>query len=137
MGISRTSMRTVSSSFSSSSQVSRRLNLREVTLGKKSEASLLLFLFVKTEQITTTIDSHAPASNTGRPPRADKEKEEEKRVFLEKRVVFLAFLSDETNETREFVFRIFRDFERRRGKRRKRFPPAANFSSTTTKKPEK
>ena len=98
MGISRTSMRTVSSSFSSSSQVSRRLNLREVTLGKKSEASSLLFLFVKTEQITTTIDSHAPASNTGRPPRADKEKEEEKRVF--ERNVSSSSLSSLTKRTR-------------------------------------
>ena len=91
-------MRTVSSSFSSSSQVSRRLNLREVTLGKKSEASSLLFLFVKTEQITTTIDSHAPASNTGRPPRADKEKEEEKRVF--ERNVSSSSLSSLTKRTR-------------------------------------
>ena len=91
-------MRTVSSSFSSSSQVSRRLNLREVILGKKSEASSLLFLFVKTEQITTTIDSHAPASNTGRPPRADKEKEEEKRVF--ERNVSSSSLSSLTKRTR-------------------------------------
>ena len=89
-------MRTVSSSFSSSSQVSRRLNLREVILGKKSEASSLLFLFVKTEQITT-IDSHAPASNTGRPPRADKEKEEEKRV---ERNVSSSSLSSLTKRTR-------------------------------------
>ena len=91
-------MRTVSSSFSSSSQVSRRLNLREVILGKKSEASSLLFLFVKTEQRTTTIDSHAPASNTGRPPRADKEKEEEKRVF--ERNVSSSSLSSLTKRTR-------------------------------------
>ncbi len=55
-------------------------------------------MFVKTEQITTTIDSHAPASNTGRPPRADKEKEEEKRVF--ERNVSSSSLSSLTKRTR-------------------------------------
>jgi membrane-associated phospholipid phosphatase len=90
-------MRTVSSSFSSSSLS----QTKEVILGRKFRKAKLrevLFLFVKTEQITTTIDSHAPASNTGRPPRADKEKEEEKRVF--ERNVSSSSLSSLTKRTR-------------------------------------
>ena len=89
-------MRTVSSSFSSSSLS----QTKEVILGRKFRKAKLhevLFLFVKTEQITTTIDSHAPASNTGRPPRADKEKEEEKRV---ERNVSSSSLSSLTKRTR-------------------------------------
>ena len=90
-------MRTVSSSFSSSSLS----QTKEVILGRKFRKAKLrevLFLFVKTEQTTTTIDSHAPASNTGRPPRADKEKEEEKRVF--ERNVSSSSLSSLTKRTR-------------------------------------
>mgnify|MGYP006085170469 CR=1 FL=1 len=101
MGISRTSARTVSSSISSSKSLSQTKLERYNFGGRKFPKAKRHFLCFtrnehKTEQITT-IDSHAPASNTGRPPRADKEKEEEKRV---ERNVSSSSLSSLTKRTR-------------------------------------
>jgi len=101
LGISRTSARTVSSSISSSKSLSQTKLERYNFGGRKFPKAKRHFLCFtrnehKTEQITT-IDSHAPASNTGRPPRADKEKEEEKRV---ERNVSSSSLSSLTKRTR-------------------------------------
>ena len=69
----------------------------------KSEAPGVVTFFVfnartKRNKYNNNIDSHAPASNTGRPPRADKEKEkEEKRV---ERNVSSSSLSSLTKRTR-------------------------------------